>query len=86
MEPGDRLGGRAGGLGRAPHFASPTVAICRSSRELQQLIATVGPETNLGLALTTIKGNLQRIELGVAVDRDQWLLVADALKRVEVER
>ena len=60
-----------------------TEALARSIAELQQLVANVDPATNLGLALVTIKGNLQRIERGVAVDRDQWLLVADALKRVE---
>ena len=55
-------------------------ALARSISELRRLIANVDPETSLGLALTTIKGNLQRLT------RDQWLLVADALKRVEVER
>ena len=60
-----------------------TEALNRSVTELRRLIATVGPETSVGLALATIKGNLQRIELGVAVDRDQWLLVAAALRRAQ---
>ena len=67
------------------HHPTSTVAeaLARSITELQQLIATVGPETNLGLALTTVKGALQRIDQGLPASRDHWLSVAAALQRAQ---
>ena len=54
-------------------------ALARSISE-RQLIATVGAETALGLALTTVKGALQRIDQGLPAE---WLSVAAAIKRAE---
>ena len=58
-------------------------ALNRSIAELRRLVANVGPETSLGLALTSIKLCLQRIDQGLPADRDCWLSVAAALRRAQ---
>ena len=67
------------------HHTTGTVAeaLTRSISELRRLIDNVGPETALGLALTTVKGALQRIDQGLPASRDHWLSVAAALRRAQ---
>ena len=47
------------------------------------LIASVGPETPVGLALATIKLCLQRNEQELHADRNHWLSVTAALRRTQ---
>ena len=64
---------------QTPTVGTITEALARSISELRQLVTNVGTETRLGLALTTVKGALQRIDQGLPAE---WLSVAAAINRV----
>ncbi len=55
-------------------------------QDLEILSRKVGKGTSIGLALTTIKINLQRIQRGVGIGVTGWLVVAEALSTVIEDR
>ena len=67
------------------HTGTIAEALARSIAELQRLVAIADVNSGVGLALVTIKRNLQKIKQGVPVGRRDWLSVAAALQEVEKE-